>query len=178
MSRSRYKIFENEYPYFLTCTIVNWLPLFGFERITKMVLDSLHFLQKEQRLKIYSYVIMENHLHLIASAEDLSKEMGDFKSYTVKIIIKLLEEEHSEFWLSQLRLHKAEHKRDSEYQFWQEGNHPQQIYCPEMMRQKIEYIHNNPVRRGYVDEQTDWRYSSARNNAGLPSLLDIEKEWC
>ncbi len=86
MSRSRYKIFENEYPHFLTCTIVNWLPLFGFERITEIILDSLRFLQKENRLLLYSYVIMENHLHLIASSEELSKEMGDFNSFTAKKI--------------------------------------------------------------------------------------------
>jgi len=177
MSRSRYKILENEYPYFLTCTIVNWLPLFGFERVTEIILESLRFLQKEQRLTIQAYVIMEHHLHLVALSDNLSKEIGDFKSYTARTIITLLENEQAEFWLSQLRIHKAEYKKDRQYQFWQEGNHPQQIYSQKMMQQKIDYIHNNPVRKGYVDEQVHWRYSSARNYAGLPSLLEIETKW-
>jgi putative transposase len=64
-----------------------------------------------------------------------------------------------------------------EYHLWQVGDHPQQIQSDEMMLQKLEYIHNNPVRRGYVDEPTHWRYSSARNYAGLPGLIDVVTDW-
>ncbi|MEJ2304415.1 MAG: hypothetical protein P8Y14_23050 [Anaerolineales bacterium] len=46
-----------------------------------------------------------------------------------------------------------------------------------MMHQKIEYIHHNPVRRGYVDESEHWRYSSARNYAGMVGLLEVTQEW-
>jgi hypothetical protein len=59
------------------------------------------------------------------------------------------------------------------YQFWQEGSHPQLIQNETVMIQKIEYIHNNPVVRDYVDKPADWRYSSARNYLGLDGLLDI-----
>jgi hypothetical protein len=62
-------------------------------------------------------------------------------------------------------------------QIWQEGVHPQLIQNEIMMRQKVEYIHNNPVKRGYVDDPLHWRYSSARNYAGLPGLLEVCKEW-
>ncbi len=103
--------------------------------------------------------------------------MGDFKSYTASTILRMLEKDNSEFWLSQLRFHKAAYKKDREYQFWQEGSHPQQIYREEMMRQKIGYIHDNPVRKGYVDEPTHWCYSSARNYAGMKGLLEVKTEW-
>ncbi|TAK51090.1 MAG: transposase, partial [Bacteroidetes bacterium] len=119
MGRSRYKLFQDEVPHFMTCTIVQWLPLFGFERITTVILESLRFLIKEERLTVYAYVIMEHHLHLVASSSHLSNEMGDFKSFTARTIIDMLEDQHSEFWLSQLRLHKARHKKDRQYQFWQ-----------------------------------------------------------
>jgi putative transposase len=46
-----------------------------------------------------------------------------------------------------------------------------------MMRQKLEYMHFNPVRRRYVDDPVHWRYSSARTYAGLPALLEVEKDW-
>ncbi|HEV7999545.1 MAG TPA: hypothetical protein VGP63_06685 [Planctomycetaceae bacterium] len=46
-----------------------------------------------------------------------------------------------------------------------------------MMWQKLEYIHNNPVARGYVDDPLHWRYSSARNYAGLPGLIEVVKDW-
>src|SRR5439155_11323019 len=127
-----------------------------------IVLDSWRFLQEQGRLVIYGFVILENHIHWIASAEDLGKEVGDFKSFTARRIIDYLEEQKVHMLLQQLRFFKAVHKRDRPYQLWQEGSHPQLIHDEEMMRQKLEYIHNNPVKRGYVDESTHWRYSSAR----------------
>lgn len=76
---------------------------------------------------VYAYVIMENHLHLLASAEDLSKEVADFRSFTA--------------------------------------------------RQSIDYYHENPVRRDYVDKPEHWRYSSARDYAGIPGLVPVVIGW-
>jgi len=59
----------------------------------------------------------------------------------------------------------------------QEGSHPELIQGEKMMRQKLEYMHYNPVKRGYVDDPAHWRYSSARNYAGQDSLLKICMEW-
>jgi putative transposase len=55
--------------------------------------------------------------------------------------------------------------------------HPEWIQNEEMMRQKIEYIHQNPVERGYVDLAEHWRYSSARNYQGMSGLLAIDRRW-
>ncbi len=73
-----------------------------------------------------------------------------------------------------LAFHKARHKIDRVHQVWQEGSHPEQIQGEAMMRQKLEYIHNNPVARGYVDDPAHWRYSSARNYAGQAGLIEID----
>ncbi len=179
MARSRYKIYEGDknVPYFLTATVVNWMPLFNAPWIVDILLDSLRFLQENGRLTLYAYVIMENHLHLIVSATDLSKEIGNFKSFTARKIIDQYQERNTRHILEQLAGHKVPHKIDRRYQFWQEGTHPQRIQGVEMMQQKIGYIHNNPVKRGWVDEPEHWRYSSARNYAGMRSLLDVEMEW-
>jgi putative transposase len=177
MTRSRYKIVDGHHPYFLTCTMVAWLPVFTRPETVQVVLDSWRFLQDHQRLVIYGYVILENHLHWIASAEDLPKELGDFKSFTARKIIDLLRSKNARVLLEQLQLFKARHKTDRDYQLWQEGSHPQQIQNEEMMRQKLEYIHLNPVKRGYVDEAIHWRYSSARNYAGMPGLLPVKMDW-
>ncbi len=177
MTRSRYRIWEKEYPYFLTCTVVAWLPVFTRPETAQIVLDSWRFLREHGRMRLYGYVILENHVHLIAAAADLSKEMKDFKSFTARQIIDLLESRHAKVLLDQLEWHKARHKVQSRYQLWQEGSHPQAIHDREMMLQKLEYIHNNPVKRGYVDEPTHWRYSSARNCAGLPGLIEVETDW-
>ena len=79
--------------------------------------------------------------------------------------------------LEQLAFYKKAHKTDRAYQFWQEDVHPQFIQNEEMMRQKIEYIHRNPVERGYVDNPEHWRYSSARNYQGMDGLIDVCKQW-
>jgi putative transposase len=179
MARSRYRIFEgdSDVPYFLTATIVNWLPLFNAPWVVDILLNSLRFLQENGRLTLYAYVIMENHLHLIASAADLSKEMGNFKSFTARQIIDTYIEQDAQHILEQLERWKRPYKHDRQHQFWQEGSHPQRIQGIAMMRQKITYIHNNPVKRGWVDEPTHWRYSSARNYADQPGLLDIQTDW-
>jgi putative transposase len=173
MGRSRYHFFENEAPYFLTCTVVKWLPLFSSKAIVQIIIDSLTFLQETQRLIVYAYVIMENHLHLIASSQNISKEVGDFKRYTARKIIDHLTEHNAEHILKLLAYYKLKHRQDRDYQLWQEGSHPEQIQSIDMMQEKINYIHMNPVKRGYVDEAIHWRYSSARNYAGLESVIKI-----
>lgn len=131
----------------------------------------------EHRLVLHAYVIMEDHLHLVALSGDLTKELGDFKSFTARSIIDHLNGEGAFSLLREFRSAKLRHKKNREYQFWQERSHPQLIQGEDMMRQKIEYNHNNPVRRGYVDNPIDWRYSSARNYAGLKGLIDVTTEW-
>jgi hypothetical protein len=127
MSRSRYRFGENEYAYFLTCSIVGWLPVFTRPETVQFVYDSWQFLQDHGRLTVYGYVILENHLHLVACGPDVSKEIGDFKSFTARQIIDHLEAKHVATLLKGFRFLKARHKDDREYQVWQEGSHPQQI---------------------------------------------------
>jgi len=158
-------------------TIVEWLPIFTNPEIVTIILDSLRFVQKERDLILYAWVIMENHLHLIVMAPNPVKTMKEFKSYTARTIIDYLRDRGSKTWLNKLQEAKLSHKTTSNYQVWQEGSHPQEIVDEEMMVQKIEYIHNNPVRRGYIDEPEYWRYSSARNYEGLTGLLKVETEW-
>lgn len=177
MGRSRYKIFTDIYPHFLTCTTVKWLPLFSTPGVAEILVDSLRFLQNENRLQLYAYVILENHLHLIATSEHLAKEIGDFKSYTARKIIDYFIGKNAKHILALLSHFKLKHKNDRQYQVWQEGSHPEAIQNREMMRQKIDYIHHNPVKRGFVDEDVHWRYSSARNYSGMEGVLEVVKEW-
>jgi putative transposase len=177
MTRTRYKIYETTHPYFLTCTVVGWIPIFTRQETVEIVLDSWRFLQASERLTLYGYVILENHLHWIASADDLTEQVAAFKSFTARKIIDLLEAKCVQEILGQLERLKAKHKTDRTHQLWQEGSHPQMIQCDEMMWQKLEYIHNNPVVRGYVDDPIHWRRSSARNYAGQPGLIPVSTQW-
>jgi len=79
--------------------------------------------------------------------------------------------------LELLEFFKRAHKQNTTYQVWEEGNHPQIIESETVMLQKLDYIHWNPVKRGYVDQPEQWRYSSARNYAGQPGLIEVIRDW-
>ena len=177
MGRSKYKVLDNSYPHFLTCTVVNWIPIFNDLALIDILLASLGFMQEHNRLTIYAYVIMDNHLHLVTASANLSKEIAKFKSFTARRIIDTIKEKNETKLLEQLAQAKALYKKDGKFQIWQESSHPQAIQNEVMMKQKIEYIHHNPVRRGFVDEPEKWEFSSAASNAGYPSILDVNRNW-
>ncbi len=175
MGKSRYKIVTKEpVPYFLTCSTVNWLPVFSNPIIANIIIDSLSFLHKENRMLLHAYVIMENHIHIIASSSDLLNEIRKFKSFTARKSIDWYKQHDKQWILKQLRFHKAIHKTDQDFQFWQEGYHPQLVSNEKILLNKLEYIHNNPVQRGYVDKPEDWRYSSYRNYIKREAVLPIQ----
>ncbi len=175
MSRTHYTFLsDDDAPYFITATTVNWLPLFSNPEIASILIDSLRFLICNGRIRIFAYVIMENHIHLIATSAHLSREITAFKSFTARQSIAHYQEHHNQFTLNLLAQSKLPHKTDRQYQFWQEGSHPQRIESESVLHQKIEYIHHNPVKRGYVDLPEQWRYSSARNYAGLEGVLPVD----
>ena len=177
MSRSRYRMFDDGYPYFITDTIVAWLPVFSEPIFAEIVLESWRFLQQQRGVRIFAYVVMENHVHWIARGEGLAQKVGRFKSYTARCILDEMAKLNRVTMLQELQYYKLRHKADQTYQLWQEGSHPQQIESDEMFEQKVEYAHNNPLRRGYVDRPEHWRYSSARDYAGKPGLLAVETDW-
>ena len=175
MGRSRYKIYEPTHPHFVTCTILHWIPIFTKKETTQIVLDSLNYLKESDNMKLYAYVILENHLHMIMSSDDISKTIQKFKRYTAKHIIQLLKTHNVITILEQLEFYKKAHKHNNNYQLWQEGFQPKLIQSDKMFTDRVNYIHYNPVKRGYVDEPTHWRYSSARDYEGIKGLIEIER---
>lgn len=154
------------------------MTIFVDERNARIIIESLSFLQSSHRLSLYAYVIMNDHLHLVVSSGgNLSEEIRHFKSFTARKIIDALKESDARLILNQLRVNKLRHKKDSEYQLWQEGSHYELIQGYEMMRQKIQYIHANPVRAGLVQDPSDWLYSSARVYDGQNGILNVVTEW-
>jgi len=139
MGRNRYKIYEPTHPHFITCTTLHWIPIFTNKESAGIIIESLKYLQKNHNLKIYAYVILENHLHMVASSDDIAK----FKSCTAREIISLLNTRNMKMILDQLKFYKKAYKVDREFQLWQEGIQPKPIQGEKMMLEKIEYIHNN-----------------------------------
>ncbi len=177
MGRSRYQFEEPNKPHFMTLTICGWQPIFTQPETVQIILDSWIYLQKEGDFKLYGYVILENHIHFVAQSEDMQKDLQRFKSYTARQIIDYLKAKNIKLILQQLAFYKKAHKSESDYQLWQEGSHPQLIESEDVLRQKLDYMHNNPVKRGYIDRPEHWRYSSARDYMGDIGLIDVFKQW-
>jgi putative transposase len=163
--RSRYRVHHPDRAHFVTCTIVEWLPVFTSPACCDIILSSLEHCRVHKGLKIYAWVILENHFHTILAAPDLSAVLRDLKSFTAAKILEQLAAEGRDWLLNQLRYYRGGHKA-TQYQVWQEGSHPQVILHDATMRQKLEYLHNNPVKRGWVAAPEHWRYSSAHEWLG------------
>ncbi len=173
--RSRYKITATDGIYFVTSTIVEWIPIFTSRVYFEIVIDSLKFCRQSKGLLLYAYVILDNHFHLVVSGEKLSATMRSLKGFISHKIIEQLQQDKKKWLLNQLAFYKKRYKIESTFQVWQEGFHPEIILNEEMLVQKIEYVHYNPVKRGYVDLPEHWRYSSARNYVlGDHSIIEID----
>jgi len=177
MARSRYRFGLEPYPYFMTQSVVGWLPVFAQPLFVNVVFDSWRFLQAQRGIRILAYVVMENHLHWIAAGDRLGDRVGESKSFIARSIVDLMKAGTSAGMLKDLERLKLNAKLDQRYQLWEEGSHPQQIDRDEVLWQKIEYIHNNPLRRGYVNDPTHWQYSSARNYSQLSSMIEVDTQW-
>ena len=104
--RSRYTIREPGVPYFITCTVVQWIPLFTRKAYFDILIDSLQFCRQHKGLKIYAYVILDNHLHLVVAGDKLTDIIRDFKSYTAKLLIARLEQDQKTWVLNQFQYYK------------------------------------------------------------------------
>lgn len=154
---------QNEEIYFITMTIIHWYYLFDRHDRWQLLLDSLIYCQNHYNLKIFAWVFMINHIHLIIQKENLAGFIRDFKKYTSK----RLKENIIEYEPNILHLFYQNNK----YSFWKSNNYPELIYSEKFFLQKAIYIENNPVRKHYVINPEDWIWSSANTE----KLLVLEE---
>ncbi len=173
----KHTIKKPEGSYFMTLTIVEWIDLFTRERYSKIIIESLKFCSNNKGLNIFAYVIMSNHVHLIANCEsnqNLSDILRDFKKFSSKQIIDSIksEPESRRDWMLE-RFSKAanSHTKKHSYKVWQDGNHAIELYSEKFTWTKLQYIHKNPVRAGLVFQPEQWKYSSASNYLELESAF-------
>jgi putative transposase len=164
---SEYRTTDPGELYFVTLTISGWVDVFSRKEYKDILIENLKYCQEKFNLEIFAYVIMTNHLHLIARWQDgeLTELLGRFKSYTAKKIIEEIEsdpQESRKYWLLNVFEHFASsNKQYSKYHFWNYTNHPILLHTNAVIDQKVEYIHQNPVRAGIVAEPEYYLYCSA-----------------
>ena len=169
---SKYKLNDHGTPHFITFAVVEWVDALSRPGYKEVIIESLLYCQQAKGLILYSYVIMNNHVHLIAAAEEGSNLPGILTSKVLLNAITSNVRESRRDWM--MWISRSAGKRNSNnknYQFWQQDNRPIQLSTNEMMDQRLEYVHNNPVKEGIV-------YSSAINYADGKGMLEIEfLEW-
>lgn len=173
-----YQIKDQEGLYYLTFQVINWIDIFTRQIYRDIVIENLKYCQQNKGLQVFAYVIMSNHIHIIANSSEgkLSDTIRDFKKFTSRVIIENVKEgnESRKNWmLNQFKFAASKHSRNENYQFWTHENHAIELRTPDFIREKIEYIHNNPVRAGIVEKPEDYLYSSARNYANGVSVFNV-----
>jgi putative transposase len=176
-----YKIRDNEQVQFIIFAVVEWVDVFTRKDYAEIIIDSLRYCQQNKGLQLYARCLMSNHLHLLVSTTNkdilLSDILRDFKKFTSKQIIQAVKnnpKESRKAWMLKIFEQVGnENSRNQTYQFWRQDNHPIEVYSLEFITQKLNYIHDNPVRAGIVNQAEEYRYSSAKNYNRLNGLLDV-----
>jgi REP element-mobilizing transposase RayT len=180
MSSENYRIGNQNAAYFLTFTVTDWVDVFTRLNYRTIIVESLEYCMKNKGLKLYAWCLMTNHIHLICRVEEpfrMSDFLRDFKQFTAKRILEEIDsasESRKDWMLYRFEYAGKYDKRITKYKFWQEGSHPIELTSNEFIKQRMNYIHQNPVRAGFVATAEDFLYSSARNYAELDALIKIE----
>ncbi|MFI5158344.1 MAG: transposase [Sphingobacteriales bacterium] len=141
-----------------------------------IMLDSWSYCCKHKGLEIYGWCIMTSHVHMIIGTngekmEDIMRDMKKHTSIALKQAIKQHPHESRREWMMERAGRK--NSQNIDFQLWQQDNHPIELFDINILHQKLDYIHNNPVTAGIVEKPEDYLYSSARNYYDLPGLMDI-----
>ena len=180
MSRN-YKFHNKSGLYFVSFATINWIDVFTRQAYFNVLAESVNYCRAEKGMELYAYCFMPSHCHFIfrSANEQPSELLRDFKRHTAKKVIEAIEtnpQESRKEWLLWM-FERAGNKNatTSKYQFWQHHNKPIELWTEKVIKQKIDYIHNNPVESGLVSNAIDWKYSSARNFQDDHTILEIDK---
>lgn len=179
MSRN-YKFHNKTGLYFVSFATVYWLDIFTRQIYFDVLAESITYCRKNKGMEVYAYCFMPSHTHLVfrSANEDPSGLLRDFKKDTSKKVVETIEnnsQESRKEWILWMLERAAKKKGNvSGKQLWQHHNKPIELWSNEVIKQKIDYIHNNPVVSGYITESTHWKYSSARNFEKDNTILKID----
>lgn len=173
MSGDRYRIADQNACYFLTMTVIHWIDVFSRQEYRDIIVNSLNHCTKSKGLEVYAWVIMTNHMHLVARCEEpyeMSGFLRDFKKFTSKRIIEEINEinESRRDWLLDKFSFEARRTgRAENYKLWKDDNHAIDLDNTGInIMEKIDYVHENPVRAGIVHYPEEYIYSSAIDYSG------------
>ncbi|PCE62780.1 REP-associated tyrosine transposase [Sediminicola luteus] len=172
MSR-KYKFNNPSGLYFVSFATVSWVDVFTRQVYFEILAESVSYCRANKGMELYAYCFMTNHVHLMfrSASNDPSGLIRDFKSFTSRNIVEAIKENVQE---SRKGFLLEIFKTKTGHQFWQHHNKPIELWSTAVIKQKLDYIHNNPVKQGFVTDPTHWKYSSARNYADDHTIMAID----
>ena len=154
--------------HFITGNVHNRLPIFRKESACRAFLEEIQNLKVKRECKLIGFVVMPDHLHLIVNPRDgnVQEWTGALKSLTAKRLVELA---RKDLFL----------KINGENQVWQESFKALPLWSNWMIWQKINYIHNNPIKAKLADSAKDYKWTSFRSFyfKETDPILQIDKDW-
>lgn len=165
--------------HYITSVTFNRVPIFRSEKACEIFVEQLSEVRKKFPYKLIGYVVMPDHFHLLVNLkdDDDSKFLLRLRGLSARKIIAWLKESNFISSLEKLKL-KIPQKRQHTYAVWQKKPMVVEIYSHKFLRQKLKYIHLNPVRAGFCKHSAEWKWSS--HSAYLPHKpvnIPIEIDW-
>lgn len=161
---SNYQIYDGTYLFFVTLALNKQVPLFSQAVYRNIIIQSLNYSISRKSLRLFAYVIMPTHLHLIVfdsqfENDRLRKTIGEFRKYTGHEIMKELQATNPKLLAEKFT---EQTRSDRLHKIWEIGIHPIGLESDKFLTQKMTYIHENPVKAGLVEDAVLWGYSSAK----------------
>jgi len=159
----RFRITPDAAVYFVTYSVVEWLPIFVAHAPCQIITDSLRFCHENKALRINAYVIMPTHMHAVVfdakfDSNQLAETLTDFRKFTGRSLADYCGSHAPACIRSAIKEAAGD---DRERRFWQPSRHPEGITTELFWKQKVDYLHENPCRKGLVARAEYWRFSSA-----------------
>ena len=162
-SRPKRQLFDIEgHAFFVTFSCYHRVPLLERDRCKGIVLGHLEVLSRRHRVGVVAYVVMSDHVHILLRPEGAGKlsaflqQWKRLTSFAISNFLKLKSNPEETPFGVRVR------DRNGDIHVWQKRYYPFNIFTPEKALEKIEYMHNNPVKAGLVDDPCAWPWSSAR----------------
>ena len=182
----KYKPGDNELPHFITFGVVEWIDALTRAEYKDIIVESLRYCIDKKGLSLHAWIIMTNHLHLIMSAKRdhlISNILRDLKKYTSKKIHQAIidnPQESRKDWLIYMFDRAGKRNANNKhFQIWRQDNHPIELSSPAILKQKLDYLHENPVKAGIVYAPEEYVYGSGVDYyTSRKGKVNIEHLYC
>ncbi|MGH9968087.1 MAG: REP-associated tyrosine transposase [Pyrinomonadaceae bacterium] len=152
---------------YITVVTKDRLHVFRTDQLKEILCRAVDEARKSAGFLLFAYVIMIDHMHLLTSRPSTTSDvLRVLKGLTARRVIDYLK--MNNYLRSLAKLQHQERERNYRYSLWQTEKNVLPIFSESMFMEKLNYIHQNPVRAGFVTRASDYHWSSARIWQGCP----------